>query len=158
MMQYEIVKIQEYPECKQEAAQWFHEKWGIPLEAYMDSIEECLQCKGEVPQWYIVKNKREIIGGLGVIENDFHDRKDLTPNVCAVYVEEAYRNQGIAGEMLDFVCKDIRDAGIATLYLVTDHIGFYERYGWEFLCMVQGDGEPDMTRMYVHRAWVGENT
>ena len=26
-----------------------------------------------------------------------------------------------------------------------------ERYGWEFLCMVQGDGEPDMTRMYVHR-------
>ncbi len=29
--------------------------------------------------------------------------------------------------------------------------GFYERYGWEFLCMVQGDGEPDMTRMYIHR-------
>ena len=28
---------------------------------------------------------------------------------------------------------------------------FYERYGWEFLCMVQGDGEPDMTRMYIHR-------
>ena len=26
-----------------------------------------------------------------------------------------------------------------------------ERYGWEFLCMVQGDGEPDMTRMYIHR-------
>ena len=35
--------------------------------------------------------------------------------------------------------------------LVTDHTGFYERYGWEFLCMVQGDGEPDMTRMYIHR-------
>jgi hypothetical protein len=23
-------------------------------------------------------------------------------------------------------------------------------YGW-YLCMVQGDGEPDMTRMYIHR-------
>ena len=26
--------------------------------------------------------------------------------------------------------------------------GFYERYGWKFLCMVQGDGEPDMIKMY----------
>lgn len=31
---------------------------------------------------------------MGVIENDFHDRKDLTPNVCAVYTEE-YRCQGV---------------------------------------------------------------
>ena len=37
------------------------------------------------------------------------------------------------------------------VYLVTDHTGFYERYDWQFLCMVQGDGEPDMTRMYIHR-------
>ena len=40
---------------------------------------------------------------------------------------------------------------IPPLYLVTDHTGFYERYGWEFLCMVQGDGEPEKTRMYIHR-------
>ncbi|NCB90986.1 MAG: MFS transporter [Clostridia bacterium] len=25
------------------------------------------------------------------MENDFHDRKDLTPNVCAVYTEKEYR-------------------------------------------------------------------
>lgn len=24
-------------------------------------------------------------------------------------------------------------------------------YGWEFLCMVQGEGEPEMSRMYIHR-------
>lgn len=27
----------------------------------------------------------KIAGGMGVIENDFHDRKDLAPNVCAVW-------------------------------------------------------------------------
>ena len=151
MLQYEILKIQEHPILKQEAAQWFHEKWEIPLEAYLDSMEECLQNTGAVPQWYLVKNKDEIIGGLGVIENDFHDRKDLTPNVCAVFVEQAYRCQGIAGAMLDYVCKDMNSKGIDILYLVTDHISFYERYGWEFLCMVQGDDELDMTRMYVHK-------
>ena len=46
--------------------------------------------------------------------------------------------------------EDLRSKGISPVYLVTDHIGFYERYGWEFLCMVQGDDEPEMTRMYIH--------
>lgn len=150
-MQYEILKIRENPKLKQEAAQWFHEKWGIALEAYLDSMDECLQNTGAVPQWYIVKNKEKIIGGLGVIANDFHDRKDLTPNVCAVFVEEEYRCQKIAGVMLDYVCEDMSRNGIDTLYLVTDHTSFYERYGWEFLCMVQGDGEPDLSRMYMHK-------
>lgn len=50
--------------------------------------------------------------------------------------------------LLRCVCDDISGFGIDTLYLVTDHTSFYERYGWEFLCMVQGDGEPNMTRMY----------
>ena len=46
---------------------------------------------------------------------------------------------------------DMHAKGITPLYLVTDHTGFYERYGWEFFCMVHGDGEPGLTRMYIHR-------
>ena len=49
------------------------------------------------------------------------------------------------------VVEDLRGKGISPVYLVTDHTGFYERYGWEFLCMVQCDDEADMTRMYIHR-------
>ena len=101
--------------------------------------------------WYMCLDGEQIVGGMGVIANDFHDRKDLTPNVCAVYTEEAYRCRGIAGNLLNMVVEDMRAKYITPLYLVTDHTGFYERYGWEFLCMVQGDGEPEMTRMYIHR-------
>ena len=82
--------------------------------------------------WYLCLDGEKIIGGLGVIENDFHDRKDLKPNVCAVYTEEAYRKQGIAGQLLNTVVEDMRSKGIFALYLVTDHIGFYECYGWDF--------------------------
>lgn len=92
-----------------------------------------------------------IIGGLGVIENDFHNRKDLSPNVCAVYVEEARRRQGITGALLNHACEDMADMGVRILYLLTDHTSFYERYGWEFLCMAQGDGEAGLSRMYVRR-------
>lgn len=150
-MAYEMIRLVDRPDLKERAAQWFHEKWGIPLEAYRESMEECLTQNSAVPQWYLAMEDGQILGGLGVIENDFHDRKDLAPNVCAVYTEEAKRGQGIAGALLDRVCKDMSDRDIDTLYLVTDHTSFYERYGWEFLCMVQGDGEPELTRMYVHK-------
>ena len=80
-----------------------------------------------------------------------HDRKDLTPNICAVYTEKDYRRKGVAGHLLNMVVSDLKFNGIPPVYLVTDHTGLYKRYGWEFLCMVQGDGEPDMSRMYIHR-------
>ncbi|MDE6751114.1 MAG: GNAT family N-acetyltransferase [Lachnospiraceae bacterium] len=150
-MKYDIIRLIDQPEIKERAAQWFHEKWGIPMDAYLESMEDCLSKKSAVPQWYVTLEKEKIIGGLGVIENDFHNRKDLTPNVCAVYTEEDKRCNGVAGSLLNYVCADMKEKGIDTLYLVTDHTSFYERYGWEFFCLVQGDGEPDMTRMYIHR-------
>lgn len=146
-----ILKIREHSDMAAAAAKWFSSKWKISLEAYEESIGECLVKVEGVPQWYVAVESCEIVGGIGVIENDFHDRKDLSPNVCALYVEPAYRCRGIAGDLLQCVCDDMHGFGIDTLYLMTDHTSFYERYGWSFLCMVQEDGEPDLSRMYVHR-------
>lgn len=146
-----ILKIREHEHLIDGVAKWFHSKWEIPLEAYEESVMECITKRKSVPQWYVAMDNGEIIGGLGVIENDFHNRKDLTPNVCAVFVETEYRRKGIAGKLLNYVCDDMKDLGIDTLYLVTDHTSFYERYGWEFVCMVQGDGEMQLSRMYAHK-------
>lgn len=151
-MSYTIVNLIDMPEIKERAAQWFHEKWGIPREAYLESMEESLSGKSAVPQWYLAIEDGRIIGGMGVIENDFHDRKDLSPNVCAVYTEADRRGRGVAGAVLNYVAEDMKARGIDTLYLITDHTSFYERYGWEFLCMVQGDGESEPSRMYIHKA------
>lgn len=60
-MKYEIVKLRECPERKDEAAVWFHEKWGYPLEAYRESMEECLAGGGPVPQWYMAVAEGRII-------------------------------------------------------------------------------------------------
>ena len=147
-----LIKIRENKNMADRAANWFHQKWNIPFRAQHESICDCLKNETIVPRWYLAMDRDVIIGGLGVIDNDFHNRKDLTPNVCAVYVEEPYRCQGIAGKLLQYVCEDIREQGIDTLYLVTDHTTFYEKYGWEFLCMVQGDEDQEMTRMYIHRS------
>ena len=150
MAKYEYVSLREKSEIKDLAAEWFHSKWGVPTEAYLECMDAYLGGETEYG-WYLCLSGDEIVGGMGVIENDFHDRKDLSPNVCAVFTEEGHRGRGIAGNLLNMVVNDMKSKGISPLYLITDHIGFYEKYGCEFLCMVQGDGEPNMTRMYVHR-------
>ena len=150
MKNLSYITLREKPEIKDAAASWFQNKWGVPKEAYLECMAIYLNKEKEYG-WYLCLDGEKIVAGMGIIENDFHDRKDLSPNVCAVYTEEEYRGKGIAGKLLDMVVEDMKSKGITPIYLVTDHTGFYERYGWEFLCMVQGDDEPEMTRMYIHR-------
>ena len=150
MGSFRFITLRDRPGLEDAAAAWFSARWHVPKEVYLACMDAYLAGKTELG-WYLCLDGGQIVGGLGVVENDFHNRPDLSPNVCAVYVEEDHRGQGIAGKLLDMVVEDLRGKGISPLYLLTDHVGFYERYGWEFLCMVQGDGEPHMSRMYLHR-------
>lgn len=144
------ITLREQPALMDTAAQWFNSKWGVPKEAYLACMQDYLSGATELG-WYLCLDGGKIVGGMGVIENDFHDRKDLSPNVCAVYTEDSHRKMGIAGALLNMTVEDLRSKGISPVYLVTDHTNFYERYGWEFYCMAQGDGQPEMTRLYIHR-------
>ena len=64
-------------------------------------ISHISEQKNAVPQWYVVLEGDNIIGGCGVIENDFHNRKDLTPNVCAVYIKIG--DSSVVKEMMEQV-------------------------------------------------------
>ena len=150
MDEYTFITLRDRPGLITGAAKWFHEKWGVPEGAYLDCMQRYIGRETEYG-WYLYLAGEDIIGGLGVIENDFHDRKDLKPNICAVYTEEAHRGKGIAGKLLDMAVKDLKSKGISPVYLLTDHTGFYERYGWEFYCTALGDGEDVPSRVYVHR-------
>lgn len=144
----QIKKIREYPAFCKQAALWFAQKWGIAEQAYLQRMEECVAKPLGITQWYLLTGKEgEIVAGAGVIENDFHNRKDLSPNLCALYVEEAYRKHGIARYMLNFIVQDIRALGIQNLYLITDHTTFYEKCGWKFFTNVV-DAEGNVCRMY----------
>ncbi|MDN6735791.1 MAG: GNAT family N-acetyltransferase [Tetragenococcus koreensis] len=96
----------------------------------------------------VVNQRNTIIAGAGVIENDFHKRKDLEPNICALFVEKDYRNQGIASFILDLICQDFANMGIDRLYLVTDLMNFYERCGWKFVMHVRSE-EGVQERLYT---------
>ena len=150
MPDLEYITLRDRPGLLDAAAAWFHSKWGVPQDAYLECMNDYLN--GATGNgWYICIDGDKIAGGLGVIDNDFHDRKDLAPNVCAVYTDDHYRQQGIAGNLLNLAVNDMKSKGVTPIYLLTNHTGFYERYGWEFYCMAQGDGESEMSRIYIHR-------
>ena len=111
MFSYKIIKLKEKPELKEQAANWFHEKWGVPLEAYIASMEQSLQ-GDPIQEWYLCLDGDKIIGGMGESVNDFHARKDLTPNICAVDTNEEDRGQGIAGKLVKNVVEEKRKRGI----------------------------------------------
>ena len=146
---YTYITLRDSPELKEKAANWLCSKWKVSKEAYLTCMDAYLNKETEYG-WYFCLDDSRIIAGMGVIDNDFHNRKDLSPNICAVYTEEEYRGQGIAGCLLNIVVDDMREKGFSPIYLVTNHKNFYERYGFEFLCMVKDD-ESNMSRMYIHR-------
>ena len=149
MEEYKYVTLRDIANKKNEVAHWFHDKWKVPIEKYLACMEQYLNKETEYG-WYLCLDGDKIVAGMGVIANDFHDRVDLTPNVCAVYTDEKYRNKGIAGKLLNMVIDDMKSKKISPIYLVTNHEGFYEKYGWEFMCLVQCDGEKEKSRIYVH--------
>ena len=72
------ITLRENPELMNPAAQWFHSKWGVPEEAYLECMQAYLSKETELG-WYLCLDGDKIVGGMGVIEIDFHDRPDLTP-------------------------------------------------------------------------------
>ncbi len=148
-MQAQVLPLRRYPALANAAAAWFSEKWGLPQQSYRDSIRACLGRDTGVPQWYVVLDgSGGIAAGAGLIENDFHDRPDLCPNVT-LYVERAYRGRGLARALLRYIRADAARLGFSALYLVTEHAAFYERCGWQYCAMCKAeDGAP----MRVYKA------
>ena len=144
-----FITIRTEPEIIEKAATWFSSKWNVPKEAYLERMNNYLNNKTNLG-WFLCLDGEKVVGGLGVIDNDFHERKDLTPNICAVYVEKEYRKHGIAGKLLNLAVDDLKRNAISPIYLVTDHVNFYERYGFTFLTMTNCD-DGSVSRVYTHQ-------
>jgi tRNA (cmo5U34)-methyltransferase len=130
-MQYEIISIRYRPEYSERAIDWFASKWGIDRAEYEKSFDDCISKNESLPQWYLaIGENNEIIGGCGLILNDFVDRTDLFPYLCALYVEEKARGHALGSKLLEYARTDAGRLGFDKLYLCTDHTSYYERYGW----------------------------
>jgi len=133
---YKIISIRNYPSYAERAIDWFASKWSIDRKEYEKSIYDCINNNNSLPQWYLAINENdEIIGGCGLIQNDFVDRTDLFPYLCALYVEEKARGNALGSKLLEYVRIDAGKLGFDKVYLCTDHTSYYEKYGWKYITM-----------------------
>lgn len=144
-----ILSVRENPEIMKEAMQYFQEKWASEETKiiYEDCISHCIDTESPVPQWYLLKENETIIGCVGLITNDFISRMDLYPWICALYIEKDYRGNRLGFKLLEKAKEDAKRLKYKNAYLCTDHIGYYEKIGFEYI----GDGyHPwgDSSRIY----------
>jgi GNAT superfamily N-acetyltransferase len=128
-----IINIKESPEWLERAANYFSSRWNIDRQLYIESMTNSLSAEKAVPQWYLMLCNDEIIGGFGLIKNDFMVRTDLCPWLCALYIEPAERGGQLGAKLLTHACLEAGKIGFNKVYLNTDHIGYYEKYSWRYI-------------------------
>lgn len=131
----DIISVREHPETKDEMIQYFQAKWASEntMKIYEDCISHCITAASPLPQWYLLKEEDEVIGCAGLITNDFISRMDLYPWICAVYIEKAHRGNRYGFELLAKALFDAKANGYEYAYLCTDHVGYYEKAGFEYI-------------------------
>jgi len=100
---------------------------------YEDCISHSIDARDSLPQWYLLKKEDEIIGCAGLITNDFISRGDLYPWICGIFIEEKQRGKAYGSMLIDKAKMDTKMAGFEYLYLCTEHIGYYEKYGFKYI-------------------------
>ena len=131
----EVIAMREHPAMCDAAIAYFQEKWadGSSRMVYDDCIRHSLTTENPLPRWYLLTDGSEIIGCAGLITNDFISRMDLWPWLAAVIVEEEYRGNALGSVLIRHAREHAASLGFDRLYLATDHIGYYEKYGFSYI-------------------------
>lgn len=129
-----IISVRKKPEYKDEAIAYFQNNWPnvLPI-IYEDSISHSISAKNTLPQWYLLQNDGETIGCAGLITNDFISRVDLYPWINALFIDEKHRGNAYGSLLIKYAKTDAKEVGFEYLYLSTEHVGFYEKYGFKYI-------------------------
>ena len=129
-----IISVREFPQYKDNAILYFQKCWKSVLPViYEDCISHSVLSKNKLPQWYLLEKEGELIGCAGLVTNDFISRMDLYPWICAIFIEEKHRGNAYSSLLMEKAKKDAKEAGFDSVYLSTDHIGYYEKYGFDYI-------------------------
>ena len=70
-----------------------------------------------------------LMGFISIFEHDGDDKLDLSPWYATMFVKEDYRGLGYSKLLNDAILKEAKNRGFSRLYLKTDLINYYEKFG-----------------------------
>ena len=74
----------------------------------------------------------ELIGFISLFKYDGNKRNDLTPWYATMYVKKEHRKKGYSKLLNNAILKEAKELGYSKVYLKTDLINYYEKFGAKF--------------------------
>ncbi len=78
-------------------------------------------------------DNNNLIGFISLFKYDGEERKDLTPWYATMYVKKEFRGKGYSQILNDAILKEAKKMGYNKVYLKSDLINYYEKFGAKYL-------------------------
>lgn len=82
---------------------------------------------------FLLTDGDKLVSFLTLAERDCIDAPEYTPWIGFAHTAPEYRGHRHMGKLIDHACAAAREHGAARVYLCTDHVGLYEKYGFAYL-------------------------
>lgn len=105
---------------------------------------------GENTRVLMLVEGEELISFCTFAEKDDIQPTELTPWIGFVYTFPEYRGNHYSGKLLSYAEELAKAEGIENIYISTNHVGLYEKFGYEFFDIMK-DIEGEDSRVYVRR-------
>ena len=81
----------------------------------------------------ILLDDDRLAGFISIFPHDGDERKDLSPWYATMFVKEEYRGNGYSKILNNAILSEARKRGFRKLYLKTDLVNYYEKFGAVYL-------------------------
>lgn len=105
---------------------------------------------GERSKVLLLTDSDNLVSFCTYAEKDDIQPTDLTPWMGFVYTFPEYRGHHYVGLLMEEIERLARKDGVSEVYISTNHIGLYEKYGCEFKAEMK-DMAGEMARVYVKK-------
>lgn len=82
---------------------------------------------------FIMSDGEKLAAFCTLTQKDCINDDTLFPWIGFVFTAPEYRGRRYSGMLIEYACEKAQEQGFENVYIATDHIGLYEKYGFTYM-------------------------